>query len=118
MNTGPGPIEGTFDQLSVSSVLKMVQLGQKSGILHLRSDAGASALAFQRGAIVETTERGRAPTFDEDQIAKAVSRVLRVVEGRFVFVAQEMENTVGGRQRLHHVDHVLLAALRLRQEGQ
>lgn len=117
MGAERNPIEGTFDQLSASSVLKMLQLGQKIGTLHLRSDAGALAIAFQSGAIVAATERGHLPITDEDQIVQAVSRVLRCDEGRFAFVPQEMENTVGGRKRLHHVDHVLLAAL-TRSENQ
>jgi DNA-binding response OmpR family regulator len=85
---GPSGLQGTLDQLGLSSLLTLLEMERKSGILALSSPTGDRARIFLReGRVVSARFDGR----PEPKNELAIYQLLRWDEGRFEFSALEVD---------------------------
>jgi DNA-binding response OmpR family regulator len=109
-NEGPG-FHGTLDQLGLSSLLTVLELERKSGVLVLaRPDGGETGRLFLRdGRVVRARIDGRLSPKNEE----AIYYLLQWGEGRFDFSALEVDMDDEVRST---TTHLLMEGARLLDE--
>lgn len=80
-------IRGTLDQIGLSSLLVMMEMERKSGILVLRGDAGTARVFLRGGQILAARFDGRA----EPRGAEVIYELLRWTKGKFDFSTLEVD---------------------------
>jgi CheY-like chemotaxis protein len=107
-------IHGTLEQLGLSSLLVMVEMERKSGILRLERVGATGRIFCREGKVIAARLDGdRAPTASR-RGAQAVYHLLTWSEGRFDFSAVDvdMEDEVQSS-----TTHLLMEGARLIDEG-
>ena len=83
--SGSGGIQGSLEQLGLSSLLVMVEMERKSGILVLRRDKQTARVFLKAGKVI-------AAKLDEGvKGADAVYKLLEWADGRFEFTAMDVD---------------------------
>src|SRR5207247_110692 len=80
-------VHGSLDQLGLSSLLMMLEMEKKSGILRLTRDDETAQLYFQNGRVIKAAMDGR----PEPAGAACVHHVLTWSTGRFGFSVQPVD---------------------------
>jgi hypothetical protein len=98
-------IRGSLEHIGLSSLLVMIEIERKSGILLLRSGDQTARVFLKKGRILAARFEGRA----EPRGAEAIYELLRWTRGRFDFssLEVEMEDEVGAT-----TTHILLEGAR------
>jgi CheY-like chemotaxis protein len=107
-------IHGTLEQLGLSSLLVMIEMERKSGILRLERVGATGRIFAREGRVIAARLDGdRAPT-DARKGAEAVYHLLTWGDGRFDFSAVDvdMEDEVQST-----TTHLLMEGARLIDEG-
>jgi CheY-like chemotaxis protein len=110
----PAGIHGTLEQLGLSSLLVMVEMERKSGILRLERIGATGRIFCREGRVIAARLDGdRAPP-QSRKGAEAVYHLLTWAEGRFDFSAVDvdMEDEVKSS-----TTHLLMEGARLIDEG-
>jgi two-component system, OmpR family, response regulator len=104
-------LRGDLAQMSLATVLTVLELERRSGELRVDSDEGRVALFdLADGSLVDSKV--------DDKVRSAVEgirEVLRWTQGRFVF--RNSEGSVPSNAKRHSVGAVLLEAMRLEDES-
>jgi CheY-like chemotaxis protein len=108
----PVGIHGTLEQLGLSSLLVMIEMERKSGILRLER-SGATGRIFARDGKVIAARLEPAPS-GAGRGAEAVYHMLTWAEGRFDFSAVEVEMDDEVKST---TTHLLMEGARLIDEG-
>ena len=103
-------IRGTLDQIGLSSLLVMMEMERKSGILVVRNQTDAARLFLKLGRILAARFDNRS----EPRGAKAIFEILSWTTGKFDFSALEvdMEDEIGSS-----TTHLMLEGARLLDES-
>ena len=103
-------IRGTLDQIGLSSLLVMMEMERKSGILVVKNDAEAARLFLKSGRILAARFDNKA----EPRGAKAIYELLTWTRGKFDFSSLEvdMEDEIQST-----TTHLMLEGARLLDEG-
>ncbi len=80
-------VHGSLDQLGLSSLLVMLEMEKKSGILRLTRNDEVAQLYFHSGRVIKAVLEGK----DEPKGAKAVFHVLSWTTGHFGFTQQTID---------------------------
>ncbi len=84
-------LEGSIRELALPDVLQLLELGRKSGVLHVRDDAqGASGTLTLREGLVCDATHGGAPTppmraLTAERLIDVACELLAIESGRFTF---------------------------------
>jgi CheY-like chemotaxis protein len=85
-------IAGTLDQLGLSSLLIMLEMERKTGVLKLdRGGGGAGRIYVRQGHVVSAKLDGEMVRKEVQNAADAVYTMLRWAEGRFEFSGVEVD---------------------------
>ena len=103
-------IRGTLDQIGLSSLLVMMEMERKSGILVLRSDAETARLFLRDGRILAARFEGRA----EPRGVDVIYELLRWTRGKFDFNTLEVDME---DELQSSTTHLLLEGARRLDEG-
>jgi CheY-like chemotaxis protein len=107
-------IHGTLEQLGLSSLMVMIEMERKSGILRLER-AGATGRIFAReGKVIAARLEGAAAPANARRGAEAVYHMLTWADGRFDFSAVEVEMDDEVQST---TTHLLMEGARLIDEG-
>jgi len=104
-------VHGQLEQLGLSSLLVMMEMEKKSGVLKLSREGEVVELVLTRGRIVRATVQGK----PEPKGASCVYHVLRWSAGRFQFSARatdDVADEVGSS-----ITHLLMEGARLMDEA-
>jgi hypothetical protein len=110
----PAGIHGTLEQLGLSSLLVMIEMERKSGILRLEKPGVTGRIFCREGRVIAARLDGdRAPPASRKG-AEAVYHMLTWADGRFDFgaVDVDMEDEVNST-----TTHLLMEGARLIDEG-
>jgi CheY-like chemotaxis protein len=109
LSSNPGGIQGALEQLGLSSLLVMVEMERKSGILVLRRQGKTARLFVKQGKVIAARIEG-----EGTRGADAVYNLLTWPDGRFDFTAVDidMEDEIGVS-----TTHLLMEGARLIDEG-
>lgn len=103
-------IRGTLDQIGLSSLLVMMEMERKSGILVLRSDKETARVFLRNGQILAARFDGRS----EPKGAEAIYEILRWTKGKFDFSTLEVDM----EDEIHSsTTHLMLEGARRLDEG-
>jgi DNA-binding response OmpR family regulator len=107
-------IHGTLDQLSLGSLLTMIEMERKSGILLLRRGSQSARLYCKDGRVMAARLFGASPSIGQVTGAEVVYRLLRWTDGHFNFTAMPVSVTdeIGLR-----TTHLLLEGARRSDEA-
>jgi CheY-like chemotaxis protein len=107
-------IHGTLEQLGLSSLLVMVEMERKSGILRLERIGATGRIFCREGRVIAARLDGERAPAGSRRGAEAVYQMLTWAEGRFDFSAVDvdMEDEVQST-----TTHLLMEGARLIDEG-
>ncbi len=110
----PAAIHGTLEQLGLSSLLVMIEMERKSGILRLSRPAVTGRIFLREGRVVAARLEGDRAPKEARRGAEAVYHMLTWSEGGFDFNAVEvdMDDEVNSS-----TTHLLMEGARLIDEG-
>jgi len=110
----PAGIHGTLEQLGLSSLLVMIEMERKSGILRLERIGAAGRIFCRDGRVIAARLDGDRAPADARKGAQAVYHLLTWSDGRFDFsgVDVDMEDEVQST-----TTHLLMEGARLIDEG-
>jgi CheY-like chemotaxis protein len=110
----PAGIHGTLEQLGLSSLLVMIEMERKSGILRLERVGATGRIFAREGRVIAARLDGDRAPADARKGAEAVYHLLTWVDGRFDFSAVDvdMEDEVQST-----TTHLLMEGARLIDEG-
>ncbi|MDY0003074.1 MAG: response regulator [Polyangia bacterium] len=103
-------IRGTLDQIGLSSLLVMMEMERKSGILVLRNDQVTARLFLKEGRILAARFEGRS----EPRGAEVIYELLRWTQGKFDFNSLEVDME---DELQSSTTHLLLEGARRLDEG-
>src|SRR5262249_49939531 len=87
----PAAIHGTLEQLGLSSLLVMIEMERKSGILRLSRRAVTGRIFVREGRVISARLEGERAPKEALSGAEAVYHLLTWSEGAFDFSAVEVE---------------------------
>ena len=110
----PAGIHGTLEQLGLSSLLVMVEMERKSGILRLERMGATGRIFCREGRVIAARLDGDRAPANSRRGAEAVYHMLTWADGRFDFSAVDvdMEDEVQSS-----TTHLLMEGARLIDEG-
>jgi CheY-like chemotaxis protein len=110
----PAGIHGQLEQLGLSSLLVMIEMERKSGILRVERTGATGRIFAREGKVIAARLDGAAAPANARKGAEAVYFMLTWAEGRFDFssVEVEMEDEVKST-----TTHLLMEGARLIDEG-
>ena len=101
---------GDIAQMSVATVLTLIELERRSGHLQVRSESGRTAvLELNEGTLANATLEGK-----DEEPAAVLRETLRWKQGRFTFRSAEVAPITGSRQT---IGGLLIEAMRLEDEA-
>lgn len=103
-------IRGTLDQIGLSSLLVMMEMERKSGILVVRNEGDTARLFLREGRILAARFEGRA----EPRGADVIYELLRWTRGKFDFSTLEVDMQ---DELQSSTTHLLLEGARRLDEG-
>jgi hypothetical protein len=110
----PVGIHGQLEQLGLSSLLVMIEMERKSGILRVERPGATGRIFAREGKVIAARLDGSAAPANAKKGAEAVYHMLTWAEGRFDFSAVEvdMDDEVQST-----TTHLLMEGARLIDEG-
>jgi CheY-like chemotaxis protein len=110
----PVGIHGQLEQLGLSSLLVMIEMERKSGILRVERPGATGRIFAREGKVIAARLDGQAAPPNAKKGAEAVYHMLTWAEGRFDFsgVEVDMEDEVKST-----TTHLLMEGARLIDEG-
>jgi CheY-like chemotaxis protein len=110
----PVGIHGQLEQLGLSSLLVMIEMERKSGILRLERPGATGRIFARSGKVIAARLEGQAVPPDAKKGAESVYHMLTWADGRFDFsgVEVDMEDEVKST-----TTHLLMEGARLIDEG-